>query len=261
LLGGALFKNAIVRPPSLRFAEGLTTAGLGPPLLEAALAQHRRYCEALSRCGVTVTQLEPDPRHPDATFVEDTAVLTERGAILARPGAPSRRGEVAGIRTALAAFYRSVRAITPPGTLEGGDVCQVGDHFFIGISGRTNHHGARQLASFLEEHGYTSTCVGLRGVRGLLHLKSGMAWLGDHRLVLVEALAGWASFQGHEIVPVERDERYAANCVRVNDHVLLAAGHPRLGAALRDRGYSVVELEMSEFQRMDGGLSCLSLRF
>ena len=256
-----MFDNAIVRPPGPGFSEGLTSAGLGPPVLEEALAQHDRYCDALSRCGAALTWLEPDPRHPDATFVEDTAVLTERGAILARPGAPSREGEVAGIRSALAHFYRSFRAIVPPGTLDGGDVCQAGGHFFIGISGRTNHEGARQLASFLAEDGYTSACVDLRGVGGLLHLKSGMARLGDRRLVLVAALAGRDPFGAYEIVVVDAAESYAANCVRVNEHVLLAAGHPKLRAALLGMGYPVIELEMSEFRKMDGGLSCLSLRF
>ncbi len=256
-----MIENAIVCPPGAHFARGLTTAGLGPPILERALAQHEGYCDALSRCGVALTRLESDPRHPDATFVEDTAVLTERGAILARPGAPSREAEVADIRKALAPFYRSFRTIVPPGTLDGGDVCQAGDHFFIGISKRTNHEGARQLASFLAEDGYTSACVDLRGIGGILHLKSGIAHLGDGGLVLINALAGQDVFGGHEIVLVEAGENYAANCLRVNDHVLLAAGHPKLRAALRALGYPVIELEMSEFRKMDGGLSCLSLRF
>ncbi len=253
--------NAIVRPPGSSFSRGLTTAGMGAPLLERVLEQHERYCEALERCGLILTRLEPDPRHPDSTFVEDTAVLTGRCAILARPGAASREGEVAGIRDALAGWYRSFRIITPPGTLDGGDVCQAGDHFFIGISARTNEEGARQLAVFLAEEEYASTRVDMRGIEGVLHLKSGMASLGDHRLVLIDALAGRNILRGHDVVPVEQAENYAANCVRVNDHVLLAAGYPRLQAALRGKGYSVITLEMDEFRKMDGGLSCLSLRF
>jgi len=256
-----MFRNAIVRPPDSRFAEGLTTAGLGAPILERALEQHARYCEALERCGLFLTRLDPDPRFPDGTFVEDAAVLTPGCAIVTRPGAESRQGEVAEIREALARFYRSIRAIEAPGTVDGGDICDAEGHFFIGISERTNEAGARQLAGFLEKEGYTSSFVDVRKTRGLLHLKSGIAYLGDRRLVLIDALAGREEFRGYDVVRVEASEEYAANCVRVNDRVFLAAGFPALEKSLIRLGCKVVPLEMSEFRKMDGGLSCLSLRF
>ncbi len=257
----SMFRNAIVRKPGRNFSEGLTTAGLGMPLLDRALAEHGRYCEALQDCGLILSTLEADERHPDSTFIEDTAILTDRVAVLARPGAPSREGEVFGVREVLARFYPSCRAIAAPGTLDGGDVCQAGDHFFIGISRRTNEAGARELASLLAEHGHTSAFVDIRGLPEILHLKSALAWLGDGRLVMSGALTGHEAFQGYDVVPVEAEESYAANCVRVNDHVLLAAGYPRFEKRLREVGYSVVVLEISEFRKMDGGLSCLSLRF
>ena len=256
-----MFRNAIVRPPDSRFAEGLTTAGLGAPILERALEQHARYCEALERCGLALTRLDPDPRYPDGTFVEDDAVLTPGCAILTRPGAESRQGEVAGIRGALGRFYRSIRVIEAPGTLDGGDICEAEGRFFIGISERTNEDGARQLAGFLENEGHTSSFVDIRKIRGILHLKSGIAYLGDGRLVLINALAGREEFREYEIVHVEAAEEYAANCVRINDRVLLAAGFPALEKSLVRLGCKVVSLEMSEFRKMDGGLSCLSLRF
>lgn len=256
-----MFKSAIVRPPGANFAEGLTSVELGAPIYGKALEQHERYCEALQQCGLALTRLEADLHYPDSTFVEDAAILTDRCAILTRSGAISRQGEVENIKEILARFYPSLHAITPPGTLDGGDICEAGIHFFIGISERTNEEGARQLAGFLAQEGYTSTLVDIRQVKGILHLKSGIAYLGDSRLVLIDALAHREVFQGYDVIRVKPAENYAANCVRVNDHVLFAAGFPELQAAIRNLGYSVIALDMSEFQKMDGGLSCLSLRF
>jgi dimethylargininase len=258
-----MLRHAIVRPPPGNFADGLTTAGLGPPDVALALEQHARYCEALERSGLTVRRLPADPRFPDSTFVEDPAVLTQRGAILTRPGAASRRGEVAGIRAVLAERSPEPAEIRAPGTVEGGDVCDAGDRFFIGVSERTNEDGARQLAALLRDRGYGASCVDIRGLPGLLHLKSGLAFLGDGRLLAVDELASHPELRNgeYDIVRVENDESYGANCVRVNGVVLFAAGHPRLERRLRDLGYSLTVLEMSEFRRMDGGLSCLSLRY
>lgn len=259
--------RAIVRPPARNFAEGLTTCGHGVPVYEIALEQHEVYCQALQRCGLTLTRLEADPHYPDSTFVEDTAVLTEHRAIISRPGAPSRVGETDEMRHVLAQFYSEVREIVEPGTLDGGDVCQAGvnsDHFFIGISERTNEEGARQLGRLLDDVGYTHAFVNIRHVsraKGLLHLKSGLACLGDGRLVVIEELAKQESFRGFDLIPVAIGEEYAANCVRVNDHVLLAAGYPVFAEKLSRLGYKTLSLDMSEFQKMDGGLSCLSLRF
>lgn len=265
-----MFTNAIVRPPPPNFAEGLTTADLGPPDYWVAWAEHAGYCAALEKCGVKVTKLDADPNFPDSTFIEDIAVVTERGAVLALPGAASRAGEVETVRDVLATFFQTVHAIEPPGTLEGGDVCQAGNHFFIGISKRTNEAGAEQLAQILSSFGYTSTFVDMRHERttrwdgaplDVLHLKSAIAYLGDNRLVLTEAMAKRAEFSDYQLIVVDEDEAYGANCLRVNDYVLLAAGHPKLSNKLKSIGYNLNVLDMSEFQRMDGGLSCLSLRF
>jgi dimethylargininase len=253
--------NAIVRPPSANFSEGLTTVELGKPIYARALEQHEAYCSALQQCGLALLSLEADERYPDSTFVEDTAVLTERGAVLTCPGAASRVGEVASIREILAKFYSELHSIRAPGTVDGGDVCEAGNHFFIGISERTNEAGAQQLAELLRSFGYTTSCVDIRGVSSILHLKSGLAYLGDNRLVVTEALANCAEFRGYDLVRVDAGDEYAANCVQVNDHVLVAAGYPAFEGKLRALGYTTIALEMSEFQKMDGGLSCLSLRF
>ena len=256
-----MFTRAIVRPPGPNFAEGLTSAALGQPSFTKALDQHRAYCSALESCGLALTRLEPDARYPDSTFVEDTAVLTAGSAVFTRPGARSREGEVEAIREAVEGFFPTRHRIVSPGTLDGGDICEAGRTYFIGISDRTNEAGARQLADVLTGEGYTCVTVDIRGLHGILHLKSGIAYIGDGRLLCVPSLAAREEFGGLEIVPVPEGEEYAGNCVRINDRVLIAAGFSRTQDVLCRRGYSVMPLEMSEYRKMDGGLTCLSLRF
>jgi dimethylargininase len=259
-----VFTRAIVRLPCRNFAKGLKTSGMPAPDFALTVIQHQAYCHALHELGLTVLQLPAEDEYPDSTFVEDTAVLTRRGAVLTRPGAPTRQGEVDAIRLTVAEFYSDFHSISAPGTLDGGDVCQVEDHFFIGISARTNEDGARQLANILEAFGYTSTLVDIRDVdpgASLLHLKSGLAYLGEKRLVVNDVLANGEEFRKFEVIRLEAAEEYAANCLAFDKTVLVAAGYPRFESQLRQLGYRTVELDMSEFQKMDGGLSCLSLRF
>jgi dimethylargininase len=145
--------------------------------------------------------------------------------------------------------------------LDGGDVCDAGGHFLIGISERTNPEGASQLARWVESRGFTSATVDIGGMGEILHLKSGLAYLGGGRLAVIESLAGHPALRGYDPVPVPDEEAYAANCILVNDRVLVASGFPAFESALRGLGYPVLALGMSEFRKMDGGLSCLSLRF
>lgn len=256
-----MFTRALVCLPAPNFAAGLTSVHLGAPDYALALEQHAAYCRALAACGLQLTSLPADSRFPDSTFVEDTAILTAQGAILTRPGAPSRSGEVETIRRALADDYPHLAAIEAPGILDGGDICEADGHFLIGVSARTNDEGAVQLARRLGERGYTCDCIDIRGTPGILHLKSGLAYIGDNRVVVIDALADHPALARYEHVRVEPGEEYAANCIRVNDRLLVPAGYGRLAARLRELGYSLLELEMSEFRKMDGGLSCLSLRF
>ena len=256
-----MFQRAIVRIPGENFAQGLTSVDFGAPELPKVREQHAAYCHALENCGLQLTRLEPDLDHPDSTFVEDTAVLTGNTAILARPGAPSRENEVSGIRPAIERFFTKIHDIDAPGTLDGGDVCEAGSHFFIGISHRTNEHGARQLAALLKAEGYTSSTVDIRGMSSILHLKSGIAYLNDGTLVVMEELVDRPEFAGYCLLRVPPEEGYACNCVQVNDRVLLPAGYPQLAAKLESLGHNPLPLDVSEFRKMDGGLSCLSLRF
>jgi len=255
-----MIESALVRPPSATFAKGITTAGLGAPDLKRALDQHEGYVQALVRAGVKVIRLDPDPEHPDSAFIEDTAVLAGSSAVLARSGAPSRRGEAPSVRRALEPLIPRIHAIEAPGTVDGGDVLDTFERVIIGISERTNQEGARQLAGYLEAEGVMSSTIDIRGIPGLLHLKTGIAFLGSARVFALEPLAPAVRALGYEAIPVPEGEAYAANCVEVNGWLLVAAGFPRSRAVLSDLGHTVVPLEMSEFQKMDGGLSCLSLR-
>jgi dimethylargininase len=259
------FTRAIVRPPAATFAGGLSSAAEGPPDIGRALEQHSAYVAALRGLGLEVTQLEPDAAYPDGTFVEDTAIVTGRGAVLTRPGAPSREGEVLIMAACLRHFFAELPGIEPPGSVDGGDICEADGHFLIGVSARTNEHGARQLAGHLARLGYTSSLMDIRANAALLHLKSGIAYLGEGAWVVdrgtEDDLRAQTGIDVRELIVVSPAEAYAANCVRVNDAILVAAGYPLMSAALRSGSRRIVILDMSEFRKMDGGLSCLSLRF
>jgi dimethylargininase len=256
------FTRALVRIPGSTFARGLTSSGaLGEPDLPKALEQHAEYCRVLRDCGLTVLVLPADEHHPDSTFVEDTAVITDRVAVVTRPGAPSRVGEVSAVATALRGFRPKLDQIEAPGTVDGGDICEVEGHYLIGLSDRTNEDGARQLCNILVRQGYSASTVEIRGQRTLLHLKSGIAYLGQQRFVVAPGFPRTNATAGYDLVEVAQEEAYAANCVRINDNVLIASGYPRLAATLAGLGYRLRALDMSEFRKMDGGLSCLSLRF
>jgi dimethylargininase len=237
---------------------GLTTAGLGVPDYERALAQHDAYIAALERCGLAVTVLPPEEAFPDSTFVEDTALVTQAGAIITRPGAPSRRDETVSIAAALRRHFDRLDQIVAPGTVDAGDILAVGGHYFIGISGRTEVDGAAQMTRWLAARGMSAATVPLRA---MLHLKSGVACLENNNLIVAGELRDRAEWSGFNTIPVDNEEGYAVNCLWLNGTVLVAAGFPKTKAAIERLGYPTIALDMSEFHKLDGGLSCLSLRF
>jgi dimethylargininase len=168
---------------------------------------------------------------------------------------------VASLGAALAEWFPEPDRIDAPGTVDGGDVCEAGSHFFIGISQRTNAAGAAQLAWWLAERDFESSVIDIRESPRMLHLKTGLSWLDGRRLLAAWAIAGHQALRGWEVVEVPEREEYAANCIRVNDAVLVASGFPETAALLRGLGLQVVELDVSEYRKMDGGLSCLSVRW
>ncbi|MRR21611.1 N(G),N(G)-dimethylarginine dimethylaminohydrolase [bacterium] len=250
-----MYTRAIVRIPGRNFANGITTSNLGQPDSGKATEQHVAYCDALIRCGVDLTVLEADERYPDGCFVEDTAVVNSRVKVISRPGAASRRGEEEAIARVLAGF-EPLEFITAPGTLEGGDVLRAENHYFIGISERTNAEGASQLSAILTKHGFTSSVI---RVEAGLHLKSDIAYLGNGNFISTPVFSKIA--HPANTIILDPDEFYSANCLRVNDYLLIAKGFPKSRKKILELGYNIIELEMSEFRKMDGGLTCLSLLF
>jgi dimethylargininase len=181
-----IFKGAVVRAVPETISAGITSANLGKADYERAREQHDRYVGALEECGLEVIGLDADERYPDSVFIEDTAVVTDRCAIIANPGAASRRGEVGEVEDVLAWLYEDVKRIVNPGTLDGGDVLQVGEHFYIGLTRRTNREGAELLCTHLQAYGFNASTVELRR---FLHLKTGVAYLGGNDLVVAGELA------------------------------------------------------------------------
>ncbi len=252
------FKQTIVRKPGKSYVNGLTSSNLGKPDYEKTLQQHQEYIEILKKCNVEVEVLEADEDFPDSCFVEDPAVLTEKVAVVTNPGAESRNGEKIDMKRRLQKFYSNIEEIQAPGTLEGGDILRVRDHFYIGISCRTNKAGAEALSDILSKYGYSSTLVPLEK---FFHLKTGIAYLGNNDLLVAGEFIDHPVFKDFNRIVVSDEEEYAANCIAVNDYVLLPKGFPQTKEKVEQAGYQVIEVELSEFQKQDGGLSCLSLRF
>lgn len=254
----SMFSRAIVRTPCPEMIYGLSSAKLGKPDYAKALEQHAAYVEALESCGLAVTVLAADSAYPDSCFVEDTALLTPHCAIITHPGATSRQGESKAMLPVLGQFYDTVYQIEPPATIEAGDIMMVAKHFYIGLSERTNKQGALQMIAFLERHGMTGSLVTMGE---MLHLKTGLSYLEHNTLVLSGEMVDKAEFNSFTKILIEPDEAYAANCIWVNDKVLLPSARPKAQAAIERAGYETVLLDTSEFEKLDGGLSCLSLRF
>lgn len=252
-----MFTHAITRLPGENFADGLTTANLGRPSYPLILKQHHAYRQALLSLGLDVIVLPAEPAHPDAYFVEDPAIITPKIAVITQPGAPSRQGEETTLEPFLE-YYRPIVHIVPPGTVDGGDVLMIGEHFFIGLSERTNAEGASQLAAILSGAGHTSETV---PVAAGLHLKSGVNYLGKNTLLVTKDLADYPAFASYEKIILDAGEESAANTLWVNDTLLMPKGFPKTHAKLAQLGMRIIELDVSEVQKMDGGLTCISLRF
>lgn len=253
-----MFKKAIVRTPGKSIINGLSTTNLGLPNYQKALEQHSEYIKALEVCGLEVLILPADERFPDSTFVEDIALLTPECAIITNPGASSRKGEIAEIKGVLNIFYSKIEQVKDPGTVEAGDIMMVGTHFYIGLSERTNLDGAQQIIKFLEQYDLSGSIIKLEKV---LHLKTGVAYLEHNNLLACGEFVTHEEFQKFNILEISEDESYAANCIWVNDRVLISKGFIKARRTIEKSGYLTVEVDVSEFQKLDGGLSCLSLRF
>jgi dimethylargininase len=253
-----LFRNAIVRKPCPEMVNGITTASLGKPDYNKALEQHGRYVEILQECGLTVKILEAESYYPDSTFIEDIALCTPQSVVITRPGALTRRGETTGIKYVLSQFYNNIDEINSPGTLDAGDVMMVGNHYYIGISERTNKQGAEQLIAILEKYDLTGSTIHLKE---MLHLKTGVSYLEQNNLLVSGEFIENPEWLKFNRIIIEPPEAYAANSLWINGTVIVAMGHPETRKKIESAGYKTKEIDVSEFQKLDGGLSCLSLRF
>jgi dimethylargininase len=250
--------RALTRPvPASLAACELTHVARAPIDVPRAAAQHGAYERALEALGCAVERLPATPDLPDSVFVEDTAVVLDEVAILTRPGAGSRRGETAGMAAALAR-YRPVARVGGEATLDGGDVLRLGRTLHVGVGGRTNAEGARQLAALAGPYGYTvRTCA----VRGCLHLKTAATEAADGLVLINPDWLDRAGLDGVDAIDVDPSEPFAANVLRVGSTVLAAAGHPRTIRRLERAGLAVQAIDMSELAKAEGALTCCSLVF
>ncbi len=201
--------------------------------------------------------MEPLEDYPDGCFVEDTAVVFSEAAVLTRPGAESRRGEVDTLRTALSE-YRKIEEMEAPGTLDGGDVLMIDNHFYVGLSDRTNREGAENFGAIVQKYGKTWSALPVS--RGL-HLKSSVNYIGDRTMLLTSDFENNENFKGFDKLVVSDGESYAANTLDINGRLLVPKGFPDTVKKLERLEKPMIELDVSEYRKMDGGLTCLSLRF
>lgn len=220
-----------------------------------AAAQHDAYEAALGGCGWEVRRLPALEEHPDAVFVEDAAVVLDEVAVITRPGAESRRGEIPSVQAALRPL-RELAHIREPGTLDGGDVLCLGRRILVGRSSRTNADGARQLRALLAPFGYDVTEVRFSGC---LHLKTAATAAAADLVVLNPRWVDPAAFAPLHTLEVHPAEPFAANVLRLGDTVHLPAGASRTADRLRDADIRIATLDMSELARAEGGLTCCSL--
>lgn len=253
------FSHAISRRPGSSVTKGLRAEDRGAPDRARMLAAHDAYIATLCATGAEVIVLDALEDYPDALFVEDTALCLPEGAIMMRPGAASRMGEVAEMRPTLAGLFGSLRDINGPGHIEGGDILYTGREVLVGRSARTDSAGVAELRAILDEWGYT-----LREVEtppGVLHFKTDCSLLDPETVLATKLLDASGCFEGYRVLHLPEGEEAAANTIRFNDVVLMADGFPRTAEMLDREGYDVRPIDNRDCALLDGGMSCLSLRF
>jgi dimethylargininase len=252
------FTRAIVRTPGASVVSGLRAGGGADPSLDGVLAEHRAYVEALRGAALEVTELPPLEEYPDAIFVEDPALVFREGAILLRPGAPSRIGETALLRDALADRFPQVLE-QDQGFADGGDVLTMPDRVFIGLSARTDRQGADQLARLLGELGRTAEIA--ETPASVLHLKTASSIVDEETVLATADLAASGIYRDYRVLIVPPGEERGANVLRVNDTILAGRRFPRIAELLDGHGARVQLLDNDQIERIDAGFTCMSLRW
>ncbi len=254
-----MYTHMIVRTPSESMLKGLRRDFEGDPDYELALKQHQAYIDALESLGMVVDVLPPLEEYPDACFVEDVAVVTEKMAIVTSPATEARNGEKEYIVDILKKYYPedNIHYITE-GFIEGGDIVRAEDHFYLGGSSRSNEAGRKQFIEILGQYGYTGSVV---ETNNGLHIGSDMMYIKNNNMVISGEFVDNPIFDKYNKIIVSKEEAYAANCAWINGTVLMAEGYPDVTEKIRDLGYNVITLDNSEFKKIDGSITCLSLRF
>ena len=252
------FTHAIVRQPAKSIVKGLRAVDIGSPDYDQMICDHNDYVEALVSAGVKVISLTALDKFPDGQFVEDTALCLPEAVILMRPGAPSRLGEVSEIEPQIRDLFKAVYEIDKPGHIEGGDILVTGKEILVGRSARTNANGVSQLSEIVTPLGYVMREVFTPPE--ILHFKTDCSLLGPDEILSTKRLQASGCFDGYSVINVADGEEAAANAIRVNDYVIMPAGFPRTKAILEEHGYKVKVINNTECAKLDGGMSCLSLR-
>ena len=253
------FTHAITRTPPASAVDGLRAEDVGNPDVALMMAHHDAYVHALKQAGLEVRVVDALEDFPDSLFVEDTALCLQEGAIVLRPGAPTRFGESLAMTPHLEEVYTEVRTLEGPGFIEGGDILTTESEILVGKSGRTNSQGIEELRRPVADWGYTVREV--TTPPGVLHFKSDCSLLDGSTILSTPRLSRSGCFEGYTVIDVAEGEEPAANSIRVNDVVFMPRGFPVTAERVREAGFVVIELDNSECQKIDGGLSCLSLRF
>ena len=252
------FTHAIVRQPAKSIINGLRAADLGPPDYAQMISDHEDYIKALIVAGVEVINLTALEKFPDGQFVEDTALCLPKATVLMRPSEPSRLGEVNEIAPKLRKLFKEVFEIKEPGNVEGGDILVTGKEILVGRSARTNKSGIIQLSEIVTSLGHVVREVFTPPE--ILHFKTDCSLLGPNEILSTERLYSSGCFDGYQVINVADGEEAAANVIRVNEYVIMPAGFPETKAILEGYGYKVKTINNTECAKLDGGMSCLSLR-
>ncbi|MEM1299142.1 MAG: dimethylarginine dimethylaminohydrolase [Pseudomonadota bacterium] len=253
------FTHAIVRAPAPSIVDGLRAVDTGSPDLAVFESHHADYVAALRSTGAEVIELPAADSFPDSVFVEDSALCLQEGAIAMRPGAPSRLGEAALMAGTLREVYSEVRTIEGPGSIEGGDILVTEREILVGKSARTDADGLAELTRLVADWGYKVR--ELQTPPDVLHFKTDCSLLDGETVLATRRLEASGCFEGYRVIHTADGEEASANAIRFNDLVVFPAGFRRTRDRLADAGYSVREVSNTEAAKLDGGMSCLSLRF
>ena len=253
------FSNAIVRQPGKSIAGGLRALDAGNPDHERFTDQHGRYIQALKEAGVHVDILPAWESFPDSVFIEDSALCLPEGAVTLRPGAETRTGESAVMADVLGPYFDDIRNVGEDGFIEGGDIMITESEIIVGLSKRTDAAGAGALQDCVRDWGWAVRI--LQTPPGVLHFKTACGLLDGETIVVTKAMATAGFFDAYKTLVLPEGEEAAANSIAVNDRMLIPDGLPRSAELIARAGFAVVQLDISEAAKVDGGLSCMSLRF